>query len=176
MEYDWIQDCTKRVIFRLPVPTLSHLSRNLSLFLLLSLSLSLSCSPALAFYFTTAFGNLSRSTSSSSFSSSILRTVYAFLALGAIMGVAMFLQAALMESAAAEIARELKQQWFQALLRQDMAYFDIKNVAGEATTVSTNGTKVQSTFCVCNSAAHTSDGCSKQQPKLTSKSLCFVSS
>lgn len=64
------------------------------------------------------------------------------------MGVAMFLQAALMESAAAEIARELRQQWFQALLRQDMAYFDIKNVAGEATTVSTNGTKVQSTFYI----------------------------
>ena len=62
------------------------------------------------------------------------------------MMTATVIQSTLMESAAAEISRELKQKWFKALLRQDMAYFDIKNIAGQATIVSTNAIKVQSTL------------------------------
>jgi len=50
-------------------------------------------------------------------------------------------QAFLLESAATKMTHSLKTQWFEAMLRQDMAYFDIKDVSGAATIISTNGAK-----------------------------------
>jgi ATP-binding cassette, subfamily B (MDR/TAP), member 1 len=39
------------------------------------------------------------------------------------------------------MAQDFKKKWFQALLRQDAAYFDIQDVSGTATMISTNGAK-----------------------------------
>ena len=44
-----------------------------------------------------------------------------------------------METAAGEMTQEFKKQWFQAMLRQDMAYYDIKDVSAQAPIISNNG-------------------------------------
>jgi hypothetical protein len=45
-----------------------------------------------------------------------------------------------METSAGEMTEALKTQWFESLLRQDMAYYDIVGVSGgTATIISTNG-------------------------------------
>lgn len=64
-----------------------------------------------------------------------------FLTLGAIAFVAMWGQAVLLELAAGQMTRRLQFQWFQALMRQDMAYFDLQDVSGTATIISINGAK-----------------------------------
>ena len=51
----------------------------------------------------------------------------------------MMTQTALMETAADEMTKELKEDWFKALLRQDMAYYDIRDVSSQASIISTNG-------------------------------------
>jgi ATP-binding cassette subfamily B (MDR/TAP) protein 1 len=53
----------------------------------------------------------------------------------------MTLSAALLETAAGEMTEAFKTQWFQALLRQDMAYYDITDVSGTATIININGKK-----------------------------------
>lgn len=53
----------------------------------------------------------------------------------------MTLQSTLLETAAGMMTRDMKNQWFQALLRQDMAFFDIKDVSGTATIITSNGEK-----------------------------------
>ena len=71
-----------------------------------------------------------------------IRTLaYNFLVLGAISFVAMWGQAILLELAATQMTHELQFKWFQALMRQDMAYFDLQDVSGAATIISTNGAK-----------------------------------
>jgi hypothetical protein len=50
-------------------------------------------------------------------------------------------QSLLMEMASSEMTALLKTKWFEALLRQDMTYYDIRNVSGTATIISTNGAK-----------------------------------
>lgn len=51
----------------------------------------------------------------------------------------------LLETAANEMTISLKTQWYQALLRQDIAYFDIQHedISSAATVISTNGAKYQ---------------------------------
>ena len=50
-------------------------------------------------------------------------------------------QATCLEIAASISTTDFKTQWFEALLRQDMAYFDIKDVSSQATFVSVNAKK-----------------------------------
>ena len=50
-------------------------------------------------------------------------------------------QATLLESAAGIMTRDMKRKWFRALLRQDMAFYDIKDVSGTATVITSNGLK-----------------------------------
>ena len=60
----------------------------------------------------------------------------------------MTLQAALMECAATEMSQTMKQQWFEAVVRQDMAYFDLLDVSGTATIISINGRKFKKYVCL----------------------------
>lgn len=53
----------------------------------------------------------------------------------------MSIQSILMEITATESTMNLKKQWFDALLRQDMAYFDIKDISSQATIVSANAAR-----------------------------------
>lgn len=100
----------------------------------------------MAFFFAKAFEDLSRSTNSGSFLSSVETVAYSFMILGVIIMVFMSAQATLMETAAGEMAHELKTSWFRALLRQDMAYYDLKDVSGQATLISTNGRRYKSKY------------------------------
>jgi hypothetical protein len=46
-----------------------------------------------------------------------------------------------LETAADDMTMNLKRKWFEAVIRQDMAYFDLQDVSGTATIISTNGAK-----------------------------------
>ena len=63
---------------------------------------------------------------------------YAFMALGAISFIALSIQTTLIETAAGIMTQDLKRSWFDALLRQDMAYFDIKDAFSLASVISIN--------------------------------------
>lgn len=95
----------------------------------------------MAFYFAKAFEDLAASTDSSAFLGGVRNVAYSFMILGSIILVSMTLQSMLMETAAGEMTREMKNAWFRALLRQDMAYYDIRDVPGQATLISSNGSK-----------------------------------
>ena len=50
-------------------------------------------------------------------------------------------QSTLLETSAMEMTHELKMKWFRALLRQDMAYYDLRDIGGTATLLSSNAIK-----------------------------------
>lgn len=56
----------------------------------------------------------------------------------------MTIQAMLQETAAGEMTNLMKKSWFEALLRQDMAYHDMRDVAGQATIITSSGNKFKS--------------------------------
>lgn len=96
---------------------------------------------AVAFYFAKAFQDLATPTEDGNFMSTIRELAYTFMVLGAIVFCSMTAQATLMETAAAEMTMNLKTEWFKALLRQDITYYDIMDVSGEATIITTNANK-----------------------------------
>lgn len=61
--------------------------------------------------------------------------------IGLIAFVCGFFQVTLLEIAATEMTLNFKTQWFKALLRQDMAYFDAENISGTASQVNSHGNK-----------------------------------
>ena len=58
-----------------------------------------------------------------------------------LMFVFMTLHGTLIDTAANEMTNSFKTQWFNSLLRQDMAYFDIMDISGAATIIGVNGMK-----------------------------------
>lgn len=97
--------------------------------------------PAVAFFFAKFFEELGASTADPEFLEDIRSMAFVFMVLGAIAGVSMTAQATLLDTAAGIMTDDLKTSWFDALLRQDMAYHDIKDVAGSSSIISTNGRK-----------------------------------
>jgi ATP-binding cassette subfamily B (MDR/TAP) protein 1 len=98
--------------------------------------------PALAWIFSGSFSDLSASTEASSDYMDAIRNLgFSFMVLGVVAFFFMTMQATLMELAATEMTREFKTKWFQALLRQDMAYYDLRDISGTATILSTNATR-----------------------------------
>ena len=55
--------------------------------------------------------------------------------------VSLSLYSTCLETAASVMTIDLKTKWFSALLRQDIAYFDLQDVSGTAMTISINGAK-----------------------------------
>ena len=53
----------------------------------------------------------------------------------------MTLQATFLEMSAMHMTNNFKMKWFRALLRQDMAYYDLRDISGTATLVSSNAIK-----------------------------------
>ena len=101
------------------------------------------CFPAMAWLFSSSFSELSAFPSSDDFLQQIRQLVYRFLVLGVVMFVGMTTQATFLEAAACDMTQTLKRRWFHALLRQDMAYFDIMDTSGTATIIGSNGRKFQ---------------------------------
>lgn len=97
--------------------------------------------PAVAFFFAASFQDLGASTENTDFLKNIRELAFTFMILGALAFIFMSGQATCFETAAGEMTHSLKTQWFDALLRQDMAYFDIKDVSATATIISSNGAK-----------------------------------
>ena len=65
--------------------------------------------------------------------------VYWLLGLGFYAFLTMLVQSSFLETAAAEMSDTMKKEWFDALLRQDMAYYDLMDISGTATLINTNG-------------------------------------
>jgi len=99
------------------------------------------------FYFAKAFEDLSRPTELEDFMDTVRSMVYAFLILGVVILFSMTTQNFLAEIAATTMTNNLKTDWFRALLRQDMAYYDIRDVSGEAIIISTNGSRYHRELC-----------------------------
>ena len=61
-------------------------------------------------------------------------------------------QAVCLEIAASDATTDLKIQWFEALLRQDMAFYDIKDVSSQATVVAASAVRFKRyvDFYFCN--------------------------
>eukprot|EP00559_Dactyliosolen_fragilissimus_P008998 CAMPEP_0184863396 /NCGR_PEP_ID=MMETSP0580-20130426/10902_1 /TAXON_ID=1118495 /ORGANISM="Dactyliosolen fragilissimus" /LENGTH=1328 /DNA_ID=CAMNT_0027361703 /DNA_START=81 /DNA_END=4067 /DNA_ORIENTATION=- len=97
--------------------------------------------PAMAFYWAKTFEDLGAVTDADTYMRQIRTMAYTFMILGVISFVSLCSQGFLFEMAASKAMYELKTQWFEALLRQDMAYFDIKDVSGQASIVSSNANK-----------------------------------
>ena len=97
--------------------------------------------PAMIFVFARSFEDLVVPPTSPQFMDSVREMTYIFLGLGVGAFIALCGYATLLETSAQNMTKDFKQQWFQALLRQDMAYFDIKDVTGLATMISTNGAR-----------------------------------
>lgn len=97
--------------------------------------------PALAWLFSGSFSDLSASVDSEEYLRIIRNLAFSFMILGVVAFMLMSLQSLLLELAATEMTRNFKTLWFQALLRQDMAYFDLRDISGTATTLSSNAIK-----------------------------------
>jgi ATP-binding cassette subfamily B (MDR/TAP) protein 1 len=97
--------------------------------------------PAMAWIFSGSFSDLSASTGSDAYMRAIRNLAFSFIILGVVAFGLMTAQTLLMELAATEITRNFKKLWFQALLRQDMAYYDLRDVSGTATILSANAIK-----------------------------------
>jgi ABC-type multidrug transport system fused ATPase/permease subunit len=104
----------------------------------------------MAFYFATAFEKLgagSEEGGGDAFMDSVRNISYVFLVLGVIILTTMTIQATLMESAAVEMTDTLKTSWFDAMLRQDMEYFDCHDAVGEGMMITLNGQKFRRKYC-----------------------------
>jgi ABC-type multidrug transport system fused ATPase/permease subunit len=98
----------------------------------------------MAFYSASAFEKIGANTASDEFMDTIRENSFVFMALGVVILLSMTVQAYLMESAAAEMTQNMKTLWFDALLRQDMEYFDKHDAIGEGMMITTSGQKYRS--------------------------------
>uniref|UniRef100_A0A7S3QG25 Bile salt export pump n=1 Tax=Chaetoceros debilis TaxID=122233 RepID=A0A7S3QG25_9STRA len=97
--------------------------------------------PIMAFYFSKSFEELGASAADGDYLTNITEMLYVFLILGAVGFVFLVGQSFFLESAASQSTMDFKQKWFDALLRQDMSYYDIKDVSAQATIVSSQAMK-----------------------------------
>lgn len=97
--------------------------------------------PAAGFFFADSLEKLSGSPETEEFITEITNVSYAFMIIGVTIFFSMTAQSALMETAADEMTQGLKKAWFEALLRQDMAYYDIMDAAADGATITSNGAR-----------------------------------
>jgi hypothetical protein len=97
--------------------------------------------PAMAWIFSGSFSEFSASTEDDAYMRGIRNLAFNFLVLGVVAFTFMTLQALLLELAATEMTREFKYRWFQSLLRQDLAYYDLRDISGTASILTANAQK-----------------------------------
>ena len=95
----------------------------------------------MAFFFAQVFQELGGDPTDPDFIGSIETMAYTFMVLGAVALVVMTIQNTLLELAVSDMTQSLKTSWFDALLRQDMVYYDMKDVSGTATMISVKASK-----------------------------------
>eukprot|EP00526_Cylindrotheca_closterium_P003410 CAMPEP_0113657424 /NCGR_PEP_ID=MMETSP0017_2-20120614/31035_1 /TAXON_ID=2856 /ORGANISM="Cylindrotheca closterium" /LENGTH=1368 /DNA_ID=CAMNT_0000571343 /DNA_START=232 /DNA_END=4338 /DNA_ORIENTATION=+ /assembly_acc=CAM_ASM_000147 len=95
--------------------------------------------PASIFYFSDVMGDISALAEEGL--DPIINVAYVMMVLGCISLVCETMQSAFMTTAANEMTLNLKLKWFEAVVRQDMSYFDLQDVSGTSTIISTNGAK-----------------------------------
>ncbi|MGK3738328.1 MAG: hypothetical protein ACI8RD_013918 [Bacillariaceae sp.] len=110
--------------------------RNLAIGLFAS-ALSGAIQPAIAIAFSQSFVNFADSANENG----VRNLAFTFMYIGAYAFFAMMLQSAFLETAAAEMTDNMKQDWFDSLLRQDIAYYDVMDTSGTATILTVNGKK-----------------------------------
>mmetsp|Transcript_3513 Transcript_3513/g.8954 ORF Transcript_3513/g.8954 Transcript_3513/m.8954 type:complete len:1406 (+) Transcript_3513:103-4320(+) len=96
--------------------------------------------PFMAFLLSTTFQVLSAPTSDE-FRDNIRYLAFRFIIVGVIAFSSVMAQIVLLEISADEMTRSLKIQWFDSLIRQDMAFFDLEDISGTAMLVSTAGAR-----------------------------------
>lgn len=97
--------------------------------------------PVMAFLFARSFQDLVGVVSGDEFLAQVRELAYSFMILGAVAFASMSGQATLLETSAGLMTHALKISWFDALLRQDLAYYDIKDISGSASIISQNGAR-----------------------------------
>jgi hypothetical protein len=71
----------------------------------------------------------------------VRKDIFVLVIIGVYAFVTMTLQTSFLETAATEMTDNMKQEWLNALLRQDIAYFDVMDISSTATIISINGMK-----------------------------------
>ena len=94
--------------------------------------------PILAYVFSNSFSSI---TGASAGLGSIRKLAFTFLVVGVFALVMAFLQGGCMDIVAYHATRSFRLQWFKALLRQDIAFFDVYDVSGIAATIGPNSNK-----------------------------------
>lgn len=94
--------------------------------------------PSLAYVFSNSFSKLG-----TNITSAIEEIAHTFLVIGAIAFVLGLTQTFCADHVARKTTANFRQLWFRALLRQDTAYYDVNNVSGFATTISSNAKKIE---------------------------------
>ena len=92
--------------------------------------------PCMAFYFTKSFEGVGAQSSDENYLSNVRYMVFTILVVGSIGFFFLVLQSTFLEISASEATQDFKIQWFNALFRQDMAYFDINDISVQATYIS----------------------------------------
>ena len=99
--------------------------------------------PMLAYLFSNSFVDISASTEGSSALDGIREVAFLFLAVGSFALFAAGCQTFFLEIAAHHACQSLRLQWFQALLRQDSAFFDVHDIGGVAASLGPSAIKYQ---------------------------------
>jgi ATP-binding cassette subfamily B (MDR/TAP) protein 1 len=94
--------------------------------------------PALAYLFSTSFSSLTGATNGLD---QIKTLAYTFMEVGAFALVAATVQSWSFEIVAYHASQNFRLQWFQALLRQDCAFFDVNDIGGVAGQIGPNANK-----------------------------------
>ena len=96
--------------------------------------------PMLAYLFSNSFSDIAGAAQGLA---EIRELAYLFMLVGAYALAMATIQTACLEISATRATRNFRLQWFQALLRQDAAFFDVHDVGGLANTIGSNSNKYQ---------------------------------
>lgn len=94
--------------------------------------------PGLAYLFSNSFSDIAGAADGLA---NIRELSFTFLIVGVYALVAATLQTGMLEIVAARSTRSFRLQWFNALLRQDSAFYDVYDVSGMAASIQPNSTK-----------------------------------
>jgi len=99
--------------------------------------------PGLAWLFSTSFTDISAATEGDKAMENIRNLAFLFMAVGSYALVMAACQTFFLEMAAKHAAQSLRLQWFQALLRQDAAFYDVNDVSAIASSLGPSAVKYQ---------------------------------